>query len=165
VLSKPIFIKQKKNYSTEWLPLHSAIHWNVFNVISCGLCLRLPCWKPGCKYAHIQKALQLHRQLWWRSWPSVAGLCWLQQHHGHCSHDPNFQHDRWEIWRLQCKMSSETETDVDTFYFKFQLNLGDISPNYAGFLMGISNMFANIPGFLAPLVNGAIIGDKVCAHK
>ncbi len=40
------------------------------------------------------------------------------------------------------------------------MNVGDISPNYAGVIMGISNTFANIPGFLAPLVTGVVVGDK-----
>lgn len=43
----------------------------------------------------------------------------------------------------------------------YVVNIGDLSPNYAGTLMGISNTIANIPGFLAPLVNGVIIGEKV----
>ena len=47
----------------------------------------------------------------------------------------------------------------------YVVNIGDLSPNYAGTLMGISNTIANIPGFLAPLVNGIIIGEKVRTHN
>ena len=47
----------------------------------------------------------------------------------------------------------------------YVVNIGDLSPNYAGTLMGISNTVANIPGFLAPLVNGIIIGEKVLTQN
>ena len=47
----------------------------------------------------------------------------------------------------------------------YVVNIGDLSPNYAGTLMGISNTIANIPGFLAPLVNGVIIGEKVILNS
>ncbi|GAB1611052.1 sialin-like, partial [Argonauta hians] len=37
----------------------------------------------------------------------------------------------------------------------YQVNHLDIAPNFAGLLMGISNTFATIPGFVAPSVVGA----------
>lgn len=43
----------------------------------------------------------------------------------------------------------------------FQFNHVDLSPNYAGTLMGITNCFANICGFVTPYVTGAIINDNV----
>ncbi|KAK3885844.1 hypothetical protein Pcinc_009971 [Petrolisthes cinctipes] len=36
----------------------------------------------------------------------------------------------------------------------------DIAPNFAGTLMGITNSFATIPGFLAPIATGALINDN-----
>ncbi len=41
------------------------------------------------------------------------------------------------------------------------MNHVDIAPNYAGTLMGITNMCANVTGFITPYVTGAIINDKV----
>ena len=37
----------------------------------------------------------------------------------------------------------------------------DLSPNYAGTLMGITNTMANIAGFVAPYVVGSIIEGNV----
>lgn len=37
----------------------------------------------------------------------------------------------------------------------------DIAHNYAGTLLGITNSFATIPGFLAPLAVGALINNNV----
>ena len=37
----------------------------------------------------------------------------------------------------------------------------DIAPNFAGTLMGLTNAFATIPGFLAPQVVGYIINGQV----
>ena len=34
------------------------------------------------------------------------------------------------------------------------LNAGDIAPQYAGVIYGISNTFATLPGFLSPLAVG-----------
>ncbi|TRY68802.1 hypothetical protein TCAL_04672 [Tigriopus californicus] len=41
-------------------------------------------------------------------------------------------------------------------YSGFQVNHTDLSPNYAATLMGITNFFANICGFVTPYVAGAI---------
>jgi len=43
----------------------------------------------------------------------------------------------------------------------FQVNHIDLSPNYAGTLMGISNGLASIMSLNAPLLVGAIVTDKV----
>ena len=42
-----------------------------------------------------------------------------------------------------------------------QSNHMDLSPNYAGTLMGITNTMANIAGFVAPYVVGSIIEGNV----
>ena len=34
------------------------------------------------------------------------------------------------------------------------MNAGDIAPKYAGIIYGISNTFASLPGFLAPMAIG-----------
>lgn len=41
------------------------------------------------------------------------------------------------------------------------MNHVDISPNWAGILMGITNTFANLTGFAAPYVAGLLINDDV----
>ena len=43
----------------------------------------------------------------------------------------------------------------------FQSNHMDLSPNYAGTLMGITNTMANIAGFVTPYVVGSIIEGNV----
>ena len=40
----------------------------------------------------------------------------------------------------------------------------DLSPNYAGTLMGITNTMANIAGFVAPYVVGSIIEGNVSSN-
>jgi hypothetical protein len=47
------------------------------------------------------------------------------------------------------------------FYSRFQVNHQDLSTDYAGTLMGISNTVANIPGVLAPYYVGAITNGNV----
>jgi hypothetical protein len=42
-----------------------------------------------------------------------------------------------------------------------QLNHVELSPNYAGTLFGITNMFANLTGFITPLVAGTITNYNV----
>ena len=42
-----------------------------------------------------------------------------------------------------------------------QINFTELSPNYAGTLMGISNGVATICGFVAPMVAGYITNDNV----
>ena len=42
-----------------------------------------------------------------------------------------------------------------------QINFVELSPNYAGTLMGISNGIATICGFVSPMVAGAIVNDNV----
>ncbi|XP_030381273.1 putative inorganic phosphate cotransporter isoform X2 [Scaptodrosophila lebanonensis] len=44
-------------------------------------------------------------------------------------------------------------------YLGFQVNHIDLSPNYAGTLMGITNAAANIASGIAPLASGAIVQD------
>lgn len=46
-------------------------------------------------------------------------------------------------------------------YSGFQVNHTDLSPNYAATLMGITNFFANICGFVTPYVAGAITDHNV----
>lgn len=36
----------------------------------------------------------------------------------------------------------------------------DVSPNYAGIIMGISNTIATIPGIICPVLISYIIGEK-----
>ena len=43
----------------------------------------------------------------------------------------------------------------------YAVNHLDIAPRYAGVLMGVSNTFATVPGFLSPLVTGHIAKNKV----
>ena len=43
----------------------------------------------------------------------------------------------------------------------YAVNHLDLAPRYAGILMGISNTFATIPGFLSPIVTGYITKNKV----
>lgn len=50
-------------------------------------------------------------------------------------------------------------------YSGYQVNHVDLSPNYAGTLMGITNMFANISGFVTPYVTGAITENNVRASN
>lgn len=40
-------------------------------------------------------------------------------------------------------------------------NHADLSPNYVGILMGLSNSFGNLSAVLAPLYVGLIVTDKV----
>ena len=47
------------------------------------------------------------------------------------------------------------------FEISFQGNHMDIAPNYAGTMMGITNMIGNIAGFVTPYVTGAIIFENV----
>ena len=46
-----------------------------------------------------------------------------------------------------------------------QVNHVDLSPNYAGTLFGITNMMANISGFLTPYMTGAITTGNVSHDK
>ena len=43
----------------------------------------------------------------------------------------------------------------------YAVNHLDIAPRYAGILMGLSNTFATIPGFLSPMLTGMITKQKV----
>lgn len=45
-------------------------------------------------------------------------------------------------------------------YLGFQMNHIDLSPNYAGTLMGITNCAANIMSIIAPLLVGFIVSDE-----
>ena len=46
-------------------------------------------------------------------------------------------------------------------YSGYQVNHMDLSPNFAGTLMGITNTVANTAGFLAPMFVGQITNDNV----
>lgn len=46
-------------------------------------------------------------------------------------------------------------------YVGFQVNHIDLSPNFAGILMGITNCAANIMSIIAPLIVGLIVTDEV----
>ena len=46
-------------------------------------------------------------------------------------------------------------------YSGYQVNHMDLSPNFAGTLMGITNTAANMCGFLAPMFVGRITNDNV----
>lgn len=43
----------------------------------------------------------------------------------------------------------------------YQVNHLDIAPQYSGVLFGITNTFATLPGFLGPLIVGAITDHNV----
>ena len=45
--------------------------------------------------------------------------------------------------------------------YNFQLNHVELSPNYAGTLFGITNMVANLTGFITPWVTGLITNNNV----
>ena len=45
-------------------------------------------------------------------------------------------------------------------YSGFQATHMDLSPNYAGTLMGITNMLANITGAVTPYVSGALVNHN-----
>ena len=47
------------------------------------------------------------------------------------------------------------------FFFIFQINHIDISPNFAGTMISISNFMSNIGASIAPLVIGFILTDVV----
>jgi hypothetical protein len=46
-------------------------------------------------------------------------------------------------------------------YVGFQLNHIDLSPNYAGTLMGITSCLANIMSIIAPMLVGLIVTNEV----
>lgn len=46
-------------------------------------------------------------------------------------------------------------------YVGFQLNHIDLSPNYAGTMMGITNCISNIMSIIAPMLVGLIVTDEV----
>jgi len=41
------------------------------------------------------------------------------------------------------------------------MNQMELTPNYAGTLRGFTSTFGNIPGFVAPLIAGAITTNNV----
>ena len=43
----------------------------------------------------------------------------------------------------------------------YAVNHLDIAPRYAGLLMGLSNTFGSMPGFLSPMLTGYIAHSKV----
>lgn len=50
-------------------------------------------------------------------------------------------------------------------YLGFQVNHIDLSPNFAGILMGITNCAANIMSIIAPLIVGFIVTNEVSFEK
>lgn len=46
-------------------------------------------------------------------------------------------------------------------YVGFQVNHIDLSPNYAGIMMGITNCMANIMSIIAPMLVGLIVTNEV----
>jgi hypothetical protein len=46
-------------------------------------------------------------------------------------------------------------------YLGFQVNHIDLSPNYAGTMMGISNCISNITGIVTPMLVGLIVTNEV----
>jgi glycerol uptake facilitator-like aquaporin len=46
----------------------------------------------------------------------------------------------------------------------YAVNHLDIAPRYAGLLMGLSNTFGSMPGFLSPMLTGYIAHSKVVYH-
>ena len=44
---------------------------------------------------------------------------------------------------------------------QFQVNHMELSPNYAGTLMGMTTMMANMTGFIGPFFAGAITNNNV----
>jgi len=46
-------------------------------------------------------------------------------------------------------------------YVGFQVNHIDLSPNYAGTMMGITNCMANIMSIIAPMLVGLIVTNEV----
>ncbi|KAH8407686.1 hypothetical protein KR222_010729, partial [Zaprionus bogoriensis] len=47
----------------------------------------------------------------------------------------------------------------------FLVNHIDLSPNFAGIIMGLCNAFANSAGLVAPLIVGAIVTDNTDVHQ
>lgn len=47
----------------------------------------------------------------------------------------------------------------------FVPNIIDLSPNYAGILMGIVNTIATLPGMIGPVVAGAIVQEVSWREK
>lgn len=52
-------------------------------------------------------------------------------------------------------------TMLSCAYIGHNINHLDILPNFAGFLMGLTNGFANIASFSAPLFVGAVVSNPV----
>lgn len=46
----------------------------------------------------------------------------------------------------------------------YAVNLLDIAPRFAGVIMGITNVFGSLPGFLSPQIVGIITVNKVYCH-
>lgn len=47
----------------------------------------------------------------------------------------------------------------------FQSNHGDLSPNYSGILIGITNSIANTMGFVAPMLIAELTKDNASARR
>ncbi|XP_055837989.1 putative inorganic phosphate cotransporter [Episyrphus balteatus] len=67
----------------------------------------------------------------------------------------NKDHVEWAVVLLTLTVSMNAAC-----YLGFQMNHIDLSPNYAGTLMGITNGAANIMSIIAPLLVGFIVTDE-----
>ena len=47
------------------------------------------------------------------------------------------------------------------FLFEIQINHVELSPNYAGTLMGLTGAIANTAGFISPYVAGVVVEGNV----
>ena len=47
----------------------------------------------------------------------------------------------------------------------FNVSHLDLAPDYAGVLMGMTNMAATVPGFLGPLLVGTVTENEVCLYS
>ena len=46
----------------------------------------------------------------------------------------------------------------------YAVNILDIAPRFAGIIIGISNVFGSMPGFISPMVVGYITTKNVSGH-
>ena len=62
----------------------------------------------------------------------------------------------------KCSISSLIKHIIAFKITGMQVNHIDLSPNYAGTLMGITNFAANVVSIVAPLIVGVVVSDEVC---
>lgn len=66
------------------------------------------------------------------------------------------EQDTWAVVLLSLTVGVNSATQLG-----YMINHIDLSPNFAGVMMGISNGIANIMGIAAPLIKGIIVTDEV----